>query len=496
MIMRILSSRRFIWFVSALLILQATWIALSGVYPMAFDEDFHLGIIGLYTNHLSPFWSAQPQGADVFGVVFRDPSFLYHYLLSFILRLVSFFTSSIYAQVVILRLINVAFFSVGIYVFWILLQKFNASLKIVNSVLLFFVLIPVVPLLAAQINYDNLLFPLVGITFILTIDLVKQFSKAKVKIKTIYFLLITCLVASLVKYAFLPILLTVFAIILATIYQRRKKLQVIYKNLLVQLKKVNKITLTVLALLLLLISVIFTERYAINIARYHRPAPECTKALSIASCSSYGPWLRDYNFSNTKGEVDASPIKYSHKWLRGMWSRLYFAVDGPKTNFQTRGPLFFPAVSAIVLFVIGIAALLLKLPAVWKKYDKTAIIVTSTSFAVYIISLWQEQYKAYLKTGQPVAINGRYLIPVLLPIMLIAALSISQLFGRRVFLKKSLLILSILAIAYGGGALTYILRGSAQWYWPNSPVSSINLTIKRNLGPYIYGFNRQNQFMP
>ena len=85
----------------ALFVLQAAWIALSGRYPMAFDENFHLGIIRLYAHHISPFWSGQPAGANAFGAVARDPSYLYQYLMSFPYRLVSIFTSSQTAHVLI-----------------------------------------------------------------------------------------------------------------------------------------------------------------------------------------------------------------------------------------------------------------------------------------------------------------------------------------------------------------------------------------------------------
>jgi len=496
MMQRVLGSPKFIWFVIGLLVLQAGWIALSGVYPMAFDEDFHFGIIGLYTKHISPFWSSQPVGADVFGVVFRDPSFLYHYLMSFLLRLISFFTDSQYLQIIILRFVNIGLFSSGIYVFWKLLRRFGASLVTINAVLLFFVFVPVVSLLAAQINYDNLLFPLVGLTFIFGLDLLEQISNKKVRLASVYWFLLICLFASLVKYAFLPIMLAVTFILLVQLYRYRKYLNKYAADLRKQFFVVNKLILVASVASLLVLGAIFIERYAINITRYHRPAPECSKALSIQSCSSYGPWIRDYNFANSKGDFNKSPIDYSNKWLRGMWSRLYFAVDGPKTNFDTKGPFFFPAISAIILFGISIIAIIFKFRVVWQKYNKSAILITSSAFFLYVASLWIEEYKSFLKTGQPVAINGRYLIPVMLPLVLLAVLSISELLGSRRALKKAFLLIALVAVIYGGGALTYILRGDSRWYWPNSPLSSANLTIKRNIGPYIYGFYRNNQFMP
>src|SRR5438270_10470354 len=100
---RLFADRKFFWFILAFLILQAAWIALSGRYPMAFDEDFHLGIIKLYAHHISPIWNGQPENADVFGAVARDPSYLYQYFMSFPYRLLSVLTESQTAIIIILR---------------------------------------------------------------------------------------------------------------------------------------------------------------------------------------------------------------------------------------------------------------------------------------------------------------------------------------------------------------------------------------------------------
>src|SRR5665213_3413244 len=150
-----LGSAGFYRAILALLVVQAAWIALSGRYPMAFDEDFHLGIIRLYAHHLGPFWSGQPANADMFGAVARDPSYLYHFLMSFPYRLISIFTSDQTIQVLILRAINIGLFAGGLALYRRLMLKTGASKALVHICLLVFVLVPIVPFLAAQINYDN-----------------------------------------------------------------------------------------------------------------------------------------------------------------------------------------------------------------------------------------------------------------------------------------------------------------------------------------------------
>ncbi len=95
-----LGSRTFFVITVLLFVVQASWIALSARYPQAFDEQFHLGLIRLYAQHWSPFLAHQPAGADVYGAMFRDPSYLYHYLFSFPYRLIAHFTHDETIQVI------------------------------------------------------------------------------------------------------------------------------------------------------------------------------------------------------------------------------------------------------------------------------------------------------------------------------------------------------------------------------------------------------------
>src|ERR1700722_8925502 len=64
-------------------VIESVWIAVSAGFPMAFDESFHFGIIKLYAKQWSPFFSHQPAGGNAYGALTADPSYLYHYLMSF-----------------------------------------------------------------------------------------------------------------------------------------------------------------------------------------------------------------------------------------------------------------------------------------------------------------------------------------------------------------------------------------------------------------------------
>src|SRR5487761_1343900 len=113
----ILNSRRFFWAILVFFVLEAAWVALSAAYPQAFDESFHFGIIKVYSHYWLPFLNSQPPNADAFGAVFRDPSYLYHYAMSFPYRLITLFVHGQTTQVIIMRFINIALAATGLVIF-------------------------------------------------------------------------------------------------------------------------------------------------------------------------------------------------------------------------------------------------------------------------------------------------------------------------------------------------------------------------------------------
>lgn len=486
--LRLLSSNKFYWLIIVFFVFQASWIALTGLYPMAFDEDFHLGIIRLYAHHISPFWSSQPDGANAFGAVYRDPSYLYHYLMSFPYRLISNFTSDVTAQVLMLRAINIGLFTSGLMLFRRVLSFASSSKALVNACLLGLTLIPVIPLLAAQINYDSLMFPLTALLLLLTLR-VNQILVTKKIIAVNHLLLIGSvgLLASLVKYAFLPIFAVVFVYLLVRFRQILSSWSQVWFNLGKSLPKLNNIKTWFMIVLFVLSFGLFLQRYGVNVALYRTPVPDCGKVLSVEACSSYGPWQRDYRYSQSKVNSTVSPIVFTGDWLHGMWQRLFFSVDGPTTHNQTRSPMLLPIVASVIVSSFGIVLLLKYGKRILKAYDASVLALFVAVSGVYIGVLWFDQYLAFIRTGRAVAINGRYLLPVLLLLLLMLGLAYQQWLIKRSNLKAVILVVIFICLLWGGGALTYILRSNDRWYWPNSTVRTINHSVQSVLGPVTPG---------
>jgi hypothetical protein len=492
----VLRSPKFFYVIVGLLVIQAVWIALSGRYPMAFDEDFHIGVIRLYATHYLPVWSAHPAGGDAFGAVARDPSYLFHYLMSFPYSLAGVFTHNETIKIIILRFIDIALFVSGLPLYRALLLKTGASRSIVHASLLLFVLVPIVPFLAAQVNYDNLIMPLTALTLLLALRVQDSLRAKSLDVIALLELLVVGLLSSIVKYAYLPVFLAVAGYLLVRGYQVYRRPSKLLRALQSSWRRLEGSLRWVLLGLLLVASLLVAERYVGNIARYHTPVPDCAQVLAYDRCKSYGPWIRDYNFAlNKRPDADKNPIRYTQHWMYGMWFRTYFAVDGPASEFQTRGPLAAPAIGGIVSAVVGLLAFALMAPRLWRRYNRSAFTLFSVVAVLYLVILWLTEYQLYLQTSVPVAINGRYLLPVLPVAIVMTVLGVRELLGHHRGLQTLIATGVLICSLWGGGALTYILRSNDGWYWSGVPTATVNHVLQRRLGPITPGYNKPTLYL-
>lgn len=484
-----IASRLFFRLTVAALIFAASWLALTGQYPMAFDEEFHLGLIRIYASRGLPFLSAQPPNADTFGAVARDPSFLYHYLMSFAYQFIHLFTNREPLQVIFLRAINIAFLASSLPLFHKLLRRAGASQIMANGCIALFTLIPITPLLAAQINYDNLLLPITALTLLLCLRVVD--SHGVTRFRLLVQILALGLTGSLVKFAFLPIFISVIGWLIIML---RHQFTAPKTWLGLARQFLQPVTSKLLVLAVVILCLMAANRYGVNIIKYHDPIPDCGKVLALSHCQYYGPYIRDYNFNAAKPPVHLSPLTFTREWFYGMWLRSVFAVDGPKTQYQTRGPFTVPGYTTIILLVIGALALIVRGWRGWRQppYAKTLF---TTVIIAYTAALWLQEFKAYAHTAKPVAINGRYLLPIILLLIFLGAQALSDVIGRRQTTKTLFLVISLLAMLWGGGALTYILRSNDSWYWNTAAVRTINHLTQRVIGPITPGINQPQAYL-
>lgn len=487
---RLLASRLFFRIVMGFFIVSSVYIALVSLYPMAFDENFHVGLIQIYAQG----WTIVPTqtpAADVYGAIAVDPSYLYHYLMSFPYRFFDIFTNSVAVIVVLLRFINIAFCVAALLIFRNLLTRAKVSPAIIHTSFAFFVLIPVVPLLAGQVNYDNLLMLLLALALLLVYQIRESVVQhTRIPVSSLAWLICLLLYTSVVKYAFLPIALAIVLYLLWVYFTHRQHTKRLWKQLLGDVRRMRtkqKVLISVVAIVGLLL---FAQRYVTNIVQYHHPVPDCAAVLNEERCEAYGPWGRDHRYQQNKTGIEVKgPIAYSAQdWSWGMWHRLFFTLAGPTNSYQTQRHLPIPSGLAIALFSIAALSVLWFGRSVLRRYPVFVPIILIT--IVYIGALWFQQYQSYVQTARPVAINGRYLVPLLPMLGAFSLLAIWQACQRLRISRAAIAAVAVIILMMflqGGGPITYMVRSNPVWFWQNNTTQTVTDFIRSTLKPVIIG---------
>jgi hypothetical protein len=476
---------RYAWYaVLGLFLLEAIWFVLSAQYPMAFDENYHLGLIRLHAAQWLPFFTAQPQNAAVYGEVVRDPSYLYHWLMSFPYRLISALTANLTAQIIFLRILNVAMFAGALLLYRRILQRIHVSDALSTSLFAVFVMIPSVPFLAAHINYDNLFMLAIPLSVLLTMRLMDGIRQRTIDAGTLLLLLGTLFLSSLIKYPFLPVFAVIVLFLIVYGWHQRVLSRAGWMSLVDSFRALSRLRRALLILLLLVSFGLFAERYAANIITYHDPVPACDAVISQDECVQYGPYGRDHLYAQQKpASFHPNIFVYVGEWFYGMWYRLFFAIN---YDYATAPPLI-----VISRLAIGVAALLaigiiLRFRALFAGKPMRQLLLWLV--IGYALVLFEDGFSSYAKTAQPVAINGRYLIPFLPFAFAFGGLAWSQLLRKHPSYKTAFAGLVIgLFLLQGGGAMTFIIRSGDTWMWNNTVVRSVNRAVRSAAWPFIIG---------
>lgn len=478
-----LRSNKFYKIILAVFVFEAVWIAVSAAYPQAFDENFHFGLIKIYSHYWLPFFTSQPPHADAYGAVAHDPSYLYHYLMSFPYRFIELFTKRQTLQVIFLRLINVALFTWGLVLFRKVLLRVGASKALANLSLMLFILIPIVPQLAAQINYDNLMIPLTAVSILLAFRVMDEVKAKQPKVASIAMLIGLGLLTGLVKYAYLPIFAAI-AVFLVVFGWRTYRYHIgsFFTHLGRSWKELRPLFKVFIVIAVLVPIGMFVQRDGVNLVEYHAIEPNCSKILSVKQCMAYSPWA--YNYKNHAKLVAngtenhfQNPLVYGFQWIYWMWYRLFFAVNGPKSHFKNYPPLPLPSAAALILLVIGIIALIKYRRKLFSGNARLGLLFAVAVF--YSIVLFAQGYYTYRYTAVLENMNGRYLLPILLLFAVVFGESISLALAKKQNRKIVLALIALLFFLEGGGLVTFIARSDPSWDIDNKAVVKVNNTARK-----------------
>ncbi len=457
---RFIGSSQFFWAIITIFLAETVWLAVTSKFQMAYDEVYHLGLIQYFGHHINPIVTHQDSSTYQFGALEQGTSLLYHYLMSFPYRLISWCTDSLVVQVIFLRLINVGLAVVNLIVARKLLRLLCIPSIVTNMVIFLFALTPVVTILSAQISYDNLLIPLTTLCTYLLVRFVQNLRQNKFDTKSLLALVATCFVNSLVKFAFLPIFFGIVLVVAyaVTTYARKPKVHLLssVKEDFVQLRNWVKIPLIVLVVLS---GGLFYRIYGVNVVRYQNPVPQCDQVLNAADCTHYYAWESNFEAASSAKEHPrprSNLLVYDGYWLLLVITGSYGAVE-PLTGTLYLPPIYLLGVLLLLTAAIGTTIVNFK-KIIQSRAEVSILLILSFS---YIVVLWARNYHDYLQLGVPQAVHGRYLVPVLLYVYVILGLGawyVVHRGGQRVHRIGAIVAaLTILLFITCGGFTQYVL---------------------------------------
>lgn len=465
-------SDAFFWTTLGILILGSLWIATASKYPMAFDEEMHFGLIQMYSGHLLPYGIPLNDAFAGLGLGPAEVSYLFHYLLALPYRLFELAGFSDMTSIILLRIFNIAMVVGSIIFYRKALLEANVPKTVAHGSLAAFTLIPIVPFMAGQLNYDNLLLLAFAILMWLIVKITTiVYATKKIPVALALSFIGTMLLTLSVKYAFLPAALAIgmWCLYLIVFVVRRSGLKRFWQQTLRQFNSFSKgVKLALFALLL--IGVFFSARYVVNAVEYGNPIPDCAVVYNESACEAFGPWARNHKFREQKSPdfVPMSfPVYLTTRWIPDMIWRMTFTLAGKTNGFQTKTPLPILRPIGILFISIGCIALLVNIRKFTREYWYIGLVVLVSG--VYIGTLAIKLYGSYVSTGVVVAVNGRYLllvVPLLFAVFAHALYMVAKKYQKSNQLVIVLSLLLLIVFLQGGGALTYIVQGQEHWFLP------------------------------
>ena len=478
-LLSILSSKWTFWGIVCIFIAQALWVALLYAFPMVYDENFHFHVIKIFSHSLSPFIINQSQQYDDLGnLTFGSASF-YHYLMSFPLRFIDLFTHSENVQVVILRVINVLMAASALPIFYKFFRELGIKKWIINIGLFTYACIPMVTLVAATINYDNMILPLTA-TFFLYAN--RLLISRKIHWHDIAIILLVGVATSLIKFTFLPVFI-VAIVVLGFLMRKNFTMRSFWNQFRDSFTKTSLWSKSLLIIVLAIFLGMAGFRYGVSMIKYHTPMPDCTAMMPKERCeksiifnlSQEALKLKRYTPVNTV-------VPYFQHWTTVMLNG--YAFSGNNTATGTRGhsspPLYYNFLAAFT--IVGILSLIYAWRTIAKdpRWSFTIILIFGLLGSLFLFNMM-----TYYQYHQDLNIQPRYALSVLPIILIFSLVAINNILGKYYYAKLGLLVISLVTTSQGGGVITHILVSDDGWYFNKPIVIKIEQKARSFIAPLV-----------
>lgn len=447
-------SEALFWVLIAVFIGETVYLAIISAFQMAFDEAYHVRLIEFFASHPNPMITAQTDYFDV-GNILHSPSWLYHYLLSFPYRLLGVFDDQ-RITIVGLRIINIGIAVTSLLVARDLLGKFGIKTIHRNLIVGLLMFTPVFTLLSAQTNYDNAVI-LVSFALIwLTVVIRESVLRGNLPLLKLAQWVVVASYGSLIKYSVLPVVAgtAIWIAYLLIRAARTSKLDRVAVSR--SFSEIPRTSQYLWGGLLLGGLFLFFSYYGMNAIRYQSPVPQCDQVLQVNQCTQYYAWNRNYELAQNRAAVTSldNVAQYTYHWVVEVWYQMYAQII-PTGGIVPITRFFYG--SLLILSGVGVALTALNARKIFRRYPALTGVVFVC--AVYLLLLWARNYHDYQNLGAAVAVQGRYMAPVLLFYYTLLVLGLVEALKSRELLTKR-----VSDILYGYTLVLFILFGGFVGY--------------------------------
>lgn len=452
--MRAAKSRWFRIGVLLVFLVQAVFLVFFTRVDAPPDEQNHIEFIEFYANHsISPIFHEQAPTWNL-GDKTRELDYFYHYVMSFVARVVPGEKADVY----VIRLITVVTVLATLGVLIRIFQRLRIGDGAINVVLLIMTNIPMVLMLSSAVNNDALVWfgTCAGVLLLLRFWRSAQWIDALLLLNIIA-------VGGLVKRTLLPVL-AVFAILLVFLVIRKWSQ---FRST-IQWRDWRVIVLLVT---LAIGSMLFIERAGGNLIEYHSMTPSCEAVQGDTACRVFWAnerkvWLESVQHDPAvepnmwlqnakKDETPMSILEFAGRWF---YDSIVNVVDIQTNQWaHTVIPVYWLTPGLVSVLLIGLCL------GIWyeirhRKADRTSRyqrgMVASIAAVVMLIQLAVNYASYQHEKIFGLALNGRYILPSLLLLAGLVAFYYSQLLPRR--LQVCLALILVVSVIAGSGLLMMV----------------------------------------
>jgi len=395
---RIFSSKYFTYAIIIIFVLQAIYILFSVKIGVPPDELTHIRFIEFYAKqeNLSPIISSQTDSFAL-GDVTREVSYLYHYLMSLVLRITELAGLSAY---VFLRFAGLAMTVATLFFVIRTAKLLEVPNKVIATSLLVVTNMAQFLLMSIAINNDNAIWLLTAASIFV---LVKLWQSKTGQLRYLLWLVVLLVFGVIIKKTFMPLALIFTLTATYYLWQNRNK----FKDLFASFKFIE----IVMSLIIIVGIGLVGERVGINLIKYNKIDAVCDQIHSVENCKNYGVYRRNFELYETAGTRtrEINILQFKLAWAQKTVARS-FGVQAWPGEIET--PVVFN-LSVIALLTLALVYGLKN----WRSDTATLLILAVSLY--YIVFNMLVNYSLYKRWGVfDLALQGRYIFPILVPLVI------------------------------------------------------------------------------